>query len=139
MWWHSSVPSKLHSLHDSGYQIVILSNQAGISLKLNSKFAKSDMKSLSNFKVKASKVLTSLDLPISLYAATEKDLYRKPRAGMWRELLDNYRLDTGAVDLENCVFVGDAAGRAERKKGGVLLKKDHSCSDRYVVPIVLGS
>jgi bifunctional polynucleotide phosphatase/kinase len=40
---------------------------------------------------------------------------------MWVEMLDDYDLDRpGAVNMEESLFVGDAAGR----------DRDHSCSDR---------
>jgi bifunctional polynucleotide phosphatase/kinase len=90
------------------------------------------MKSLSNFKNKTAMVLSQLDLPISIYAATERDKFRKPRTAMWTELLeDNNLLAADAVDLDDCIFVGDAAGRVDRAKGAVKVKKDHSCGDRY--------
>ncbi|KAL1998240.1 hypothetical protein VTN02DRAFT_6553 [Thermoascus thermophilus] len=65
--------------------------------------------------------MRQLDVPMSIYAATQYDEYRKPRVGMWREVLDDYDLDDGeGVDLQGSFFVGDAAGRPG----------DHSCSDR---------
>jgi bifunctional polynucleotide phosphatase/kinase len=113
---------------------VIVSNQAAISLKANSKTMKADMKGLSNLKTKVVAVLTQLDLPISIYAATERDKYRKPRTGMWSELLGDLDLDAiSTVDHENSIFIGDAAGRIDRKRGGVVIKKDHSCGDRYAL------
>jgi bifunctional polynucleotide phosphatase/kinase len=75
-----------------------------------------------------SAVFNQLDLPISIYAATGKDLYRKPRTGMWKELLQDYDLSVpNNVDLDNSFFVGDAGGRV----AGVGLVKDFSSSDRY--------
>jgi bifunctional polynucleotide phosphatase/kinase len=98
-------------------------------LKPDPKTVKSDQKRLADFKMKVSAVLRQLDLPISVYAATARDQYRKPRSGMWGELLDDFDLDgASSVDLENSFFVGDAGGR-EAVAGGV---KDHSCVDRYV-------
>ncbi|KAF2018169.1 PNK3P-domain-containing protein [Aaosphaeria arxii CBS 175.79] len=127
-WWHSSVPGKLRSLHDDGYLVAVVSNQGGISLKPNPKTVKSDQKRLADFKGKVSAVFTQLDLSISVYAATARDGYRKPRTGMWQELLEDYDLEAAdAVDLENSFFVGDAGGR-EAVTGGV--PKDHSCGDR---------
>lgn len=126
-WWHASVPTTLQKLHSEGYLIAILSNQSGISLKSNSaKTPKSDQKRLSDFKTKATAIMTQLDLPISIYAATAKDEFRKPRAGMWRQLLEDHGLASapGAVDLAKSLFVGDAAGRS----GSTT--KDFSCSDR---------
>ena len=112
------------------YHVTILSNQGGISLKTDTKGAKSDPKQLSDFKSKVGYVLAQLDFPISIYAATGKDQYRKPRAGMWQELLEAYDLKVqDELDLENSVFVGDAGGRLARDK----LKADHSSSDRSIV------
>jgi bifunctional polynucleotide phosphatase/kinase len=111
------------------YLVAIVSNQGGISLKPDPKTIKSDQKRLADFKGKVSAVLNQLDMPISVYAATARDQYRKPRTGMWDEILDDYDLDgANSVDLENSFFVGDAGGR-EALKGGV---KDHSCVDRLV-------
>jgi bifunctional polynucleotide phosphatase/kinase len=85
------------------------------------------MKRLADFKQKANAVFNQLDLPISLYAATAKDMYRKPRPGMWQQLLEDYALAPAAVDHENSIFVGDAAGRLGVPGGS---KGDFSCSDR---------
>ena len=103
----------------------MISNQGGISLKADSKAPKSK---LGSFKSKVSAVFNQLDIPISIYAATEKDIYRKPRTGMWSELLEDFDIHlSGDVDLENSLFVGDAGGRnASNGK-----PKDFSCSDRY--------
>jgi DNA 3'-phosphatase len=125
-WWNPIVPTELRRLHEEGYSLAVISNQKGISLKKDSKTAKGDMKSLSNFKNKAAIVFARLDLPISIYAATEQDRHRKPRVGMWSEMLGDYGLLQEDVDFEGSIFVGDAAGRGEVKKGG-----DHSCSDRF--------
>ena len=82
---------------------------------------------MSDFKIKVGYVLTQLDIPLSIYAATAKDKYRKPRGGMWTELLDDYNLDIGeGLDLQNSFFVGDAGGRFARTGA----KADHSSSDR---------
>lgn len=114
----------------SSYLVAIVSNQAGIALgDKDSKTAKSDNKRLITFKTKADAVLNALDLPISLYAATNKDIYRKPRTGMWEQLLkDNELLDPGSVDLDASYFVGDAGGRTASGTRGT--NKDFSCSDR---------
>jgi bifunctional polynucleotide phosphatase/kinase len=106
-----------------------VSNQGGISLRPDPKTVKSDQKRLADFKAKVSAVFNQLDIPISVYAATARDKYRKPRTGMWDEMLDEYDLDSAhSVDLENSFFVGDAGGR-EALNGGA---KDHSCVDRLV-------
>lgn len=107
-----------------------MSNQGGISLKPDPKKLKSDLKRLADFKAKVSAVFKQLELPISVYAATGHDRYRKPRVGMWEELLEDHDLEsTDAIDLEKSFFVGDAGGR-EAVPGGAA--KDHSCVDRFV-------
>lgn len=108
------------------YLVVILSNQGGIGLDPKSKTVKSDQKRLNDFKQKAKVILHQLDLPISLYAATGRDKYRKPRVGMWETLLADRDLQSKDVDLEHSFFVGDAGGRTASGK----IKADFSSSDR---------
>ncbi|KAH9881218.1 hypothetical protein J1614_001713 [Plenodomus biglobosus] len=127
-WWHSSVPGRLNELHQDGYLLAIVSNQGGISLRPDPKTIKSDQKRLAEFKTKVSAVFNQLDLPFTLYAATSRDQYRKPRIGMWQEIVDDFDLDSAdSLDLERSIFVGDAGGR-EAVVGGA--GKDHSCVDR---------
>ncbi len=114
----------------------MISNQAGLSLKPDSKASKSLQSKVSTFKLKVSTVFNQLDLPISIYAATEKDIYRKPRTGMWKELLEDYDIhDPAVLDLENSLFIGDAGGR----HAGGGKPKDFSCSDRYSLLTQLGT
>jgi bifunctional polynucleotide phosphatase/kinase len=79
------------------------------------------------FKRKVAAIFAQLDLPIIIFVATEKDIYRKPRTGIWTEILKEYNLKTpGIIDLGLSFFVGDAGGRLAAN--GVA--KDFSCSDR---------
>ncbi|KAI9793511.1 MAG: hypothetical protein M1816_007943 [Peltula sp. TS41687] len=126
-WWDPIVPSTLKELHDTGYKLVIMSNQAGIRLKPDPKSVKGDLKRLSVFKGKVSAILDHLDLPISLYAATGQDQYRKPRTGMWEEMLKDYGLlEARQVDTAGSFYVGDAGGRS----GVPGTRNDFACSDR---------
>ncbi|PHH71090.1 hypothetical protein CDD82_6757 [Ophiocordyceps australis] len=136
-WWHSSVPAKLRELHDKqGYQVVILSNQGGLRLHFDSAFKgpkASAQKRVSDFKQKCTAILSSLDLPTSIYAATANDMYRKPRDGMWREACKDYGISENILDIQNSFFVGDAGGRTAVVCGngsGTSIPKDFSCSDR---------
>lgn len=70
------------------------------------------------FKQKMNDVSLALGIPLLVYAATGSDTFRKPRIGMWEEIVQD--LKATSVDLRGSFFIGDAAGRA----------KDHSCSDR---------
>lgn len=110
------------------YLIAVISNQAGIILRSDIKVPKAHRARLTVFKSKVSAVFGQLGVPISIYAATEKDLYRKPCTGMWKEVLEDYNLSIpGRIDLENSFYVGDAGGRV----AGVGLSRDFSSSDRY--------
>jgi len=83
-----------------------------VNLKGDPKMLKPDTKRLGQWKAKVTSILNNLDINITLYAATEKDEYRKPRPGMWREALEHFDLDApGEVDLQESFYVGDAAGR----------------------------
>ena len=106
-------------LRSYSYRLVILSNQGG--LQLDSKSMKIQQNRLEVFKTKVAAVLGQLDLPMNVYAATRQDKYRKPRVGMWSEMLEDYDLDYDeSVDLSGSFLIGDAAGRAG----------DFACSDR---------
>lgn len=121
------MPAKLKKLHSDGWLVVIISNQGGISPKDNPKALQKDAASLANFKAQLTAIMRQLDFPISVYAATGQDRYRKPRIGMWQEMLEDYDLDAdGLVDMNSSFYVGDAAGRAKTDKR----RRDHSCSDR---------
>ena len=97
----------------------------------NAKGPKKNLKDrVFSFKQKVSAVLTQLDIPTTLYAATGKDNYRKPRAGMWKELCEDYNLPEDEVDTQGSIFVGDAGGRTAQLKGATAVPKDFSCSDR---------
>ncbi len=111
------------------FRVVVVSNQAGITLKHDSKISKNPNSKLGSFKSKVSAVSSQLGIPLNVYAATEKDIYRKPRTGMWTELLEDFDLHhPGALDLKNSIFVGDAGGRVTEQGK----PKDFSCSDRYL-------
>ncbi|KAJ8981130.1 hypothetical protein NQ317_007905 [Molorchus minor] len=67
-----------------------------------------------------------LSLPIQVFVAIGRSIYRKPALGMWnalKELNDNL-----PVDLTTSFYVGDAAGR--EKNWAPKKNKDHSLADR---------
>jgi len=106
--------------------VVILSNQGGVKLQTS---LKQDSKRTTEFKAKIGAIMNHFNFPVNLYAATERDQYRKPRTGMWRQMLNDFGLDNDqGVDLENSFYVGDAAGRISDEKGDV---NDFASSDRY--------
>ena len=136
-WWDNSVPGVLRELQHKGYQVVILSNQGGLTLHFDPSYKGpkgSIQKRVSEFKQKCSAVLGSLDVATSVYAATGKDIFRKPRTGMWDEVCEDYDMSKEELDLVNSFFVGDAGGRVAglsgSSKGVHAVAKDFSCSDR---------
>jgi len=127
VWWDGVVPVRLKELHSDGYLVVILTNQGSISLKDNAKKLQKDTLSLQNFKDQLTYFMRQLDFPVYVFAATGNDKYRKPRAGMWEELREEFDLEGhGAIDMDNSFYIGDAAGREKTDKR----QKDHATSDR---------
>ncbi|KAI0545218.1 polynucleotide kinase 3 phosphatase-domain-containing protein [Xylaria curta] len=137
-WWDPTVPIRLRRMYaEEDYRVVILSNQAGLTLHPdpNAKGPKNAGKAkVANFKQKCAAVLAQLNIPTTIYAATARDHFRKPRTGMWRETCVDYDIPEDEVDLEGSVFVGDAGGRTAKVTdvGGkaAATAKDFSCSDR---------
>lgn len=132
-WWDKQVPGKLKELYDDGFHVAILSNQGGMTLHIDPKQKgpqKYTAKRVGEFKDKGSAILRYLNLPVTMYAATAKDNFRKPRTGMWEELLKDMGLQAKDVNMEESIFVGDAGGRVATVSNGVAVIKDFSCSDR---------
>lgn len=99
-WWRASVPVKLEELHQQGYSIILISNQA---LKPHH---------LEDWKKKISLISTALpSVPFRIFAASAKDGFRKPMPGMWDELERIFAKDGVQIDNDASFFVGDAAGR----------------------------
>jgi DNA 3'-phosphatase len=159
-WKHNGAVNKLQALHEEGYkvrattlvrpswswrddvmavQVVILSNQKGVSLK------KQDPEGL---KRKVEDIVAKSGVPMEAFLATHDDIYRKPRTGMWDALVDRSAprqllpkrgtlsrkappalcpssLKPTEVDLGASFYVGDAAGRPKEGQR----PKDHSAGD----------
>jgi bifunctional polynucleotide phosphatase/kinase len=128
-WWDPIVPGRLRQLYNEGYLVVIFTNQGGVSLKdKKPQTLQKDTASLAKLKSQVANILTALNLPMSLYGASAQDQYRKPRTGMWQEMLEDYDLTSeGAVDMQSSFYIGDAAGRERTDK---RQKADWASSDR---------
>ncbi|KAG1749154.1 polynucleotide kinase 3 phosphatase-domain-containing protein [Suillus paluster] len=99
-WWRATVPVKLYELHQEGYSIILISNQA---LK---------QRQLEDWKKKVSLISAALpSVPFRLFAASAKDGFRKPMPGIWDELQRIFAVDGIQIDKDASFFVGDAAGR----------------------------
>jgi len=121
-WLYPEVPKKLKQLHKEGVKVVIFTNQGGIDGKNGW-----DQTKYSAITGKIQDLSEELGFPLQAFVATAEDEYRKPSAKMWNEMVAHYN---GGIkpDLDNCIYVGDAAGRAAGWAPG--RKKDFSCSDR---------
>ncbi|CAB3980855.1 bifunctional polynucleotide phosphatase kinase isoform X2 [Paramuricea clavata] len=115
---YPEIPGKLQSLHKDGFKIVIFTNQGPIS---KGKLKKED------FQRKMENISSKLKVPLQVFAATSKDIYRKPMQGMWRHLVEKQNHGM-PIDHTRSFYVGDAAGRPVN--WAPKMKKDFACSDR---------
>ena len=100
-----NVLNTLTKLYNTGYRLVIFSNQMGISKK------KTTHKEIRDIFMKFRK---HINIPIHIFYSIDTDIYRKPNIGM-------YNLFTELYNNNIKYYCGDAAGR----------KKDFSASDLY--------
>ena len=113
----NKVKSKLDEYQKNDYIFAIFSNQNGIT--------QGHIKE-SDFKNKIDNLFTQdLKYPIITFFAKEKDYYRKPCIGMLDLFQKKFNNDI-VLDINECIYVGDAAGR---KKSKTYKKNDFSNSD----------
>jgi bifunctional polynucleotide phosphatase/kinase len=113
----NKVKSKLDEYQKNDFIVAIFSNQNGIT--------QGHIKE-SDFKDKIDKIFSQeLKYPIITFFAKEKDFYRKPCVGMF-DLFTKKFNENAPLDLSECIYVGDAAGR---KKSSTYKRNDFSNSD----------
>ncbi|ODN99428.1 polynucleotide kinase 3'-phosphatase [Cryptococcus wingfieldii CBS 7118] len=115
-WWHPSVPERLKKEYEEGKHLVVISNQGDKSPKRRGEWREK----LSLIAAKMPK-----DIPFRVLAALDKDVYRKPNIGMFQSASELYRREGLVIDMDNSLFIGDAAGRPSN--GGK--PKDHNDTD----------
>jgi bifunctional polynucleotide phosphatase/kinase len=96
------------------YHLVIMTNQKGLN----------SLKQIQDFNNKINNIYKEIGFEISIFIATEDDIYRKPHTGMYKLLLESLNIKDEEID--NLYYCGDAAGR--QYKDGT---KDFSISDYY--------
>ena len=94
VWLDDSVPKKLKELNESGYKIVIFTNQAGVE--------KGKTK-LSDIQGKIEDVMNELGFLIQAFVAAGTDQFRKPNNTMWEIFQENYNSNK---TLEKAMYVG---------------------------------
>ena len=113
----NKVKSKFDEYQKNDFIFAIFSNQNGIT--------QGHIKE-SDFKDKIDKIFSQeLKYPIITFFAKEKDFYRKPCVGMF-DLFTKKFNENAPLDLSECIYVGDAAGR---KKSSTYKRNDFSNSD----------
>lgn len=95
---YSSIPNKLKTLHANGFKICVFTNQAGIE---------SGKTSVDEMKRKIFMISQRLSVPCQFFMATGSNMYRKPRIGMWKALVEQFNDDV-PVDMKLSFYVGDA-------------------------------
>ncbi|CAE6414650.1 unnamed protein product [Rhizoctonia solani] len=112
--WNTNVVEKLQEAISDGFSIIVLTNQAGLPVKDRE----------AKWKQKIPKIAQSAlsDIPFRIFAAKEKDGFRKPMLGMWDALVEEFKKENVVIDKDASYFVGDAAGRVK--------PNDHSAKDR---------
>ncbi|KAF8682569.1 PNK3P protein [Rhizoctonia solani] len=112
--WTTNVGEKLRNAVSDGFSIVVITNQAGLPVKGRE----------AKWKQKIPQIAQSAfsDIPFRIFAAKEKDGFRKPMLGMWDALVEEFKKENVVIDKSASYFVGDAAGRTK--------PKDHSAVDR---------
>lgn len=118
---YASIPDKLQGLYNSGYKLVIFTNESNIERWKNKRQHAVDSKigRLDNF-------IKHVKLPMQVFIACglgknkdqTEDPFRKPKTGMWR-LLEQHFNSGIVIDVDQSFYVGDAAGRVN----------DHSDAD----------
>ena len=97
---YPEVKTKLESLVENGDSIVVLSNQAGVA---------QGHSTLQEVQKKIEKLVKLFSFPVIVCIAPYNDYYRKPCWGMFNYVNEHYYGNT--LTKENCMYVGDGAGR----------------------------
>lgn len=113
------IQKKIKEYIEKQYTLCIFSNQNGIS---------SGQTQESTWKKKLESVMEQLSLPLMIFAALEKDYYRKPSIGML-ELFESKYNDNISIDKSESIYIGDAAGRTKNNQKKGKNTKDFSSSD----------
>ncbi|KAI8922736.1 polynucleotide kinase 3 phosphatase-domain-containing protein [Entophlyctis helioformis] len=138
-WLSPAVPRILRHLHRLGFSLVVVSNQLGaLDAKGLTKSGKKQRDSGAIFRGRVENVVRALHsacreagedaVPLTVFAATADDVFRKPRHGLWA-VVEGLCGDAAGVDLANCVYVGDAAGRHADNWSHPMDRADHSDTD----------
>ncbi|KAG0316539.1 hypothetical protein BGZ99_006843 [Dissophora globulifera] len=119
VWWAPGVPAHMKEVADSGYTIVVITNQNGLD---------GNKKKQDEMRLKFEKICGRLGIPMWILISMQKDHYRKPMTGLWHWLEDRFNADDVEIDRAKSYYIGDAAGRHADWKAGAV--KDFNNTDR---------
>ncbi|OAO16676.1 Haloacid dehalogenase-like hydrolase [Blastocystis sp. ATCC 50177/Nand II] len=100
---YGTVPQRLQQYVWDGWRVVVLTNQAGVALKLCT---------LADMKRKIEKAFGQLQCDVTFIVAPYYDGNRKPHTGMFSYLNE---LCDSMLSRRNCFYCGDMAGRIRDK------------------------
>lgn len=123
--WRFDVVQSLLQKYSKTCYIVIVSNQAGLTLKRR----KNRKGEKENFKTKIDTIVKELQIPVLAFACTAKDVYRKPSPLVFEEFISSPKNGISINRITHIMYVGDAAGR-DATSANTLVLKDFSDSDR---------
>jgi bifunctional polynucleotide phosphatase/kinase len=115
-WMCPEVPTIIREAILAGFQIVIMTNQAGI--QSGSQAAEDILMKIDDIAAHLAGPEVPAQVPILAMVATSKDMYRKPSPILWNLFIQ--KLNQNVIPGPESYFVGDAAGRSG----------DHSAADR---------
>ena len=98
----------LKDLYDNGYTLIIVTNESMDRFKKNPAIKTAVLKKTGRI----DGFLKCINVPMSVFCATEKDKYRKPSTGIWDLIQSNFNKNTTQhIDKSLSFYVGDSAGR----------------------------
>ena len=103
-----NIPMILKDLYDNGYTLIIVTNESMDRFKKNPAIKTAVLKKTGRI----DGFLKCINVPMSVFCATEKDKYRKPSTGIWDLIQSNFNKNTTQhIDKSLSFYVGDSAGR----------------------------
>ena len=114
-----NVPKKIKELHDDDYNIVIISNQAGLIKKTDG---------TEWWKNKVENIIKEFGVPVAVYAALDHDHHRKPFPTFWDMISDKKK-----INMKKSFYCGDACGR-KTDFSDTDLKFALNCGLEFILP-----
>lgn len=111
-FYDKNIPQKLLKLVLDKYELVIITNQKGLTT------GKTDLKT---FQKKIKLIKTKLGLDFTILISPLDNQYRKPRTTLWDQVIKG--------DVPNSFFCGDAGGLNKRIIGTRIIERDFSDTD----------